>query len=494
MMLKAVICDDEYIVLEGLKKMIKWEKYNIELVGMAHDGIEALSLIEETQPDIVFTDIRMPGMDGLRLIERITEQFPMVICIVFSGFTEFTYLKQAIKLGVIDYIEKPVTIEKIEDAITRTMKRYNEQKELKQLKVEQFETHEERLKKQTLDLLHGQRPATANWTRLLPFSIEDVRGMLILAYDGTSQSFLEDDHCKYLSLTEGARQILVVFLYKEMNAMLWDSLFSWAESIGLTVGCGSVAPTPSELSTSYVQAIKALKHGRYFKETGFIRSEDIGQYDTLPADFSKQEKKLIDCFRREQFDVFLQELNEYFNTHHSTILDPDVSKGTFIKLYYYIIDETKAMLGDLSTANLHLPHIEIQRFDSMDELITWLTSQFHELIAQAQKMKKQTRHSAIDTAIAHIKQHFDKDLTLQQVAEMVDMNPTYFSFLFKEETGESYIKYVTKHRIERAKERLIQGETVADVSARVGYHTPRHFSSVFKKHTGISPGKYKDGE
>ncbi len=108
-MRKAVIFDDEFIVLKGLERMIDWAEYNVELVGTAADGEEALKIFHEHRPDIVFTDIRMPGKDGLQVIEEILKEAPETQCIVFSGFNEFDYVKKALRLGVVDYLEKPIT-------------------------------------------------------------------------------------------------------------------------------------------------------------------------------------------------------------------------------------------------------------------------------------------------------------------------------------------------------------------------------------------------
>lgn len=113
-MYKVAIFDDEYIVLQGLRHLIDWNGFGLELAGTASDGLSALEIVRKQTPDIVFTDIRMPGMDGLKLIEEIMAEAPDTYCIVFSGFNEFEYVKRALKLGVIDYLEKPVTVESIQ--------------------------------------------------------------------------------------------------------------------------------------------------------------------------------------------------------------------------------------------------------------------------------------------------------------------------------------------------------------------------------------------
>ncbi|CAM3637481.1 response regulator transcription factor [Marinicrinis lubricantis] len=265
---KAVVFDDEYIVIQGLQMMIDWSSYGIELAGTATDGNSALELFRTVRPDIVFTDIRMPGMDGLQLIEEIAQEAPDTYCVVFSGFNEFEYVKRAIKLGVVDYLEKPISIESVETALGKITAHVQEQREREALK-QQLEEAEKKM-----------------------------------------------------------------------------------------------------------QALSAVR---------LLESEG----DRNKSDDSK--------------------------------------------------------------------------------------------LAPIDKIK------------TYIEQHFTRDLSLNELADYVGLNPAYVSVLFKETMGESYIKFLTRCRMEYAKRLLQQGAKVNEVSEKVGYHTYRHFSEVFKRYTGKTPGQYKEG-
>jgi len=261
--LKAVVFDDEYIVIEALRTLIDWEGLEVELVGTAGDGITALEVFRLERPDIVLTDIRMPGMDGLQLIQEIMREAEDTCCIVFSGFNEFEYVKQAIQLGVIDYLEKPITDASVERSLRKAVGRILSQRETMEIRRKWEESQRELLEKALLD---GQ------------------------------------------ALDEG-----------------------------------------------------------------------------------------------------------------------------------------------------HMP-----------------------------------KSSAVERARTYIVQHVNRDLSLQEVADHVGMNAAYLSVLFKEETGETYIKFLTRYRMELAKMLLRKGLKVNEVSERVGYHTYRHFSEVFKKCTGTTPGQFRD--
>jgi two-component system response regulator YesN len=167
-MLKAVVFDDEYIVCQGLSRMIDWQRFGVELVGTAGDGLAALQLFREQRPDIVLTDIRMPGMDGLQLIETVADEAKDTMFIVLSGFNEFEYVRRAIGLGVVDYLEKPITVQKIEEAMTKTLERIKKQRAFSEMKSDLEASREQLLEKATLDLLLAGDKACRCW--LLPRS------------------------------------------------------------------------------------------------------------------------------------------------------------------------------------------------------------------------------------------------------------------------------------------------------------------------------------
>ncbi len=164
-MLRAALFDDEFIVVQGLQTMVCWEKFGIELIGTAQNGLEALNYFEANKPDIILTDIRMPGLDGLALIERILELEPTTLCIVFSGFNDTAYLKKAIKLGVVDYLEKPVTLSKVEDVLARTIKKAEEIKRIKTLETEWEINKQERIKQVLLQLMLHHEEGEKNWSK-----------------------------------------------------------------------------------------------------------------------------------------------------------------------------------------------------------------------------------------------------------------------------------------------------------------------------------------
>lgn len=165
-MIKAVLFDDEYIVVEGLAQMVDWTGLGIELAGTAEDGLSAWSMFRSIRPDLVLTDIRMPGMDGLKLIEEILKEDPEVCCVVFSGFNEFEYVKRAIEIGVAGYIEKPISEDKIEQTLRKVLGQIHKQRAMKEMSLKLELNQQELLKKATWDLLLFGGEALNEWVEL----------------------------------------------------------------------------------------------------------------------------------------------------------------------------------------------------------------------------------------------------------------------------------------------------------------------------------------
>ncbi|MDT8860172.1 response regulator [Alkalihalobacillus sp. MEB130] len=493
-MLKAVIADDEYIVTEGLKKMINWSQYGIEVAGTASDGIAALELFQTLKPDIIFTDIRMPGMDGLELIQAVMKESPETICIVFSGFNEFEYVKKAIKLGVADYLEKPVTIPMIEEAIQRTVKRIEEQNEMTSLKLEQKKSQEELLEKATLDLLLQRQDAYQKWRE--HFGPEAVRivGVTVIAYAGKDNiRFNSHDSFRVQRVWDGSRDIFVVLHFNEKFDLLEQEIRELSKQVEGKMGSGHTYQDVESVPKSYSDALQALEYGCFLESDTLIQFSDIPENTIVPEELSKDVKDILSAMRNGDEDQTEQHLNQYIEWIEMEKFTRDIIEREILKVIYLGIEVVKETGGEKPSSWLatYQPYIAIRQVSTRVEMLQWLREQVNVMIEWVLKNNSTKKHSAINKALEYIRAQFNEDLTLQQVAEKVDMNPTYFSYLFKEEVGQSYIKYLTSYRLEQAKRLLKSGEKVSSVSEKVGYQTYRHFSEVFKKHTGVTPSQFK---
>ncbi|WP_077619357.1 response regulator [Litchfieldia sinesaloumensis] len=488
-MLKAVIFDDEFIVLKGLQ-MIEWSKYGIEIVGTAMNGIEAIEVYQKYRPDIVFTDIRMPGIDGLRVIERIIEDDPDTICIVFSGFNEFDYVKRAIKLGVTDYLEKPITIPIIEETITRILDKVNMQKSVTALQSRWEDSREELLVKATLDLLLIGEDMEQKFRESFGEKNKWIKNITVYALSDKGPMIQSNSSYQSVYVRNGEENLLVVFHFDSDRDDLNQLLSDWQEQSQTFIGCGRTYANLVDAKKSYKEAKEALRYGRFMKE-GWTDFQNIAGNTKIVGNLSDLEEQIIFHLRTGDKEGLLNQIDSFMSQLNSERLSPNVIEREILKLVYLALEVAKETGEDIDPNRAYLPHLEIRELDTKERMMTWLQEQMEMIFNWTRKVRQLTKHDAVNKACEYMREHYSKDLTLQEVSDYVGMNPTYFSLLFKEEMKESYIKYLTQLRMDRAKEFLKAGYKVADVSERVGYYSPRHFSDTFKKYVGVKPSQYK---
>ncbi|MFV2050330.1 response regulator transcription factor [Metabacillus sp. YM-086] len=492
-MLKAAVFDDEFIVTEGLRKMIDWSSYGIELVGTAQNGSAGLLLFKEHKPDIIFTDIRMPGIDGLELVEKILSEAPETQCIVFSGFSEFEYARRAIHLGVVDYLEKPITIPMIDEAIKKLLDRINKQKTLSSLKEKLESSRGELLQKTTLDLIQVGPEVLPKWKELFGEESDHIIAVTAIA-TSTKEFTLSKDHSyRVVSVRSGIEYLHVVFHFTKDINKLWEQLLFLSEDISFHIGSGTSYFTLNYISKTCKEALDALKYGSFLEKNGWIRYEDVGSSTRLTGEALEHADEIIFYIRTGNKQGLLKQVELFISDLETEKLTREIAEREILKLVYLAMEVAKETGGDIyeMKQNNYLPHVEIVEKKTKEDMLTWLRLQMEMIMNWTLNVRDTTKHASVEKAIFYMKQNLNRDLTLQEVAEHVGMNATYFSVLFKEEMDVSYIKYLTKLRIERAKVLLKEGNKVSVVSEKVGYHSYRHFSDIFKKYTGFKPSDYK---
>lgn len=488
-MIRAAIFDDEYIVLKGLEAMIDWNGFGLELAGSASDGISALEVFRKVRPEVIFTDIRMPGMDGLQLVEAIMQEAPDTYCIVFSGFNEFEYVKKAIQLGVADYLEKPVTIEHIEKAIRKVLDQMNRQKEMDLLKLKWETSKRELLEKSTLDLLLYGPEAVEKWRESFGPDAESVACITVFAAAKPIPVPKQLDHLA-VQVRHGEEWWTAFFHQAEPTREFWELLLPTAEYAEIPVGSGRTCRQVEAASESCKEAVRALRSAHFLGEKGIVRFEDLGELITASKEMSEREESLILSLRSGNRDALLKHTDEFIQWLQTEKVEPEAAEHEMLKLVYLATEEVKK-LAPQRQPEPDKPHAALREMAAKGRAAEWFRETLRRLADQTFADREETKHASIQRALDYMEEHYARDLSLQEVAEHVGMNPTYFSGLFKEEVGESYIKYVTRIRMELAKKLLAKGLKVNEVSEQTGYHTYRHFSELFKKYTGMTPGHFR---
>ncbi|GIO15530.1 hypothetical protein J19TS2_50850 [Cohnella xylanilytica] len=489
-MLRAVIIDDEPIVLTGLMRKIDWGKHGIELAGTAKDGLSALRLIRRTRPDIVLTDIRMPGLDGLRLIEKVSAESPHTMYIVFSGFNEFEYVRRAIGLGVVDYLEKPVTVTKVEKAIMKTLERMEREQAFAEMKAKWEANREERLEKATLDLLLIGEEAIDNWKEAYGVEEPSFYAITVLAFDGDMPSLPIGPSYKEIKIRNGNERLSVI-LHQDRRVSEWDERLS-SLNIRERYGSGRTYLSLGDAKRTYREAVRALRFGKFLEESGRIRIEDVEGKDNKPyADLLPLKEAVLVALRTGDKDGVDWALNRFQAWTQEWKLPPERVEEELLKLALLCTDVVRETGGDTPTLG-SIRHSELRELDSLGAMFGWIRGKLAELMLWTNTARRDMKHASLERILDYMEERFAQDLSLQELAGLVELHPAYLSLLFKERLGVSYRKYLTGIRMEKAKALLREGERVHEVYRKVGYVNQRHFAETFKRAVGMTPGNYRD--
>lgn len=517
-MLKAIVVDDEYVVLEGLRTLADWSSHGVELAGTARSGSEGLALIERLRPEIVLTDIQMPGMDGLEMIRRAKEIVPESVFVIFSGFNEFRYAQSAISLGVLDYLEKPVTLESIDGAISRAVKLLDSRtpaagvprgdqdvlseavRALLDGTIRDFSQYVAFFEERGLTLpplrsgaaaalhiaaRHGEEGGTAPQRREESYTAL-CRGFQRRALrEGEQAVFLpEGEDLLLVLLSPGAQELC---LARRLSAFAAEGEYSFF------AGVGEDCADPLRLPLCCLQARQALRYALFREENSVLPIGEV-QNGRLPAG-GGWEEEILYHLRAGEREETLAAVDGLLDFWWKSNLSPQLFCHECLELCYLGLRAAQET-GENYLETLgegFLPHEELQRLHGYRQICSWVRGFFGRLCGWLQEVKSRGMHKGVLEAKQYILKNYDKSLTLQELAQAVYMNPTYLSMLFKEQVGTTYIKFLTSVRLEHARELLERGMKVSAVSAQVGFHDTRHFSEVFKKTFGVTPDQYKHG-
>ncbi|WP_438351193.1 response regulator transcription factor [Paenibacillus sp. FA6] len=512
-MYKVLLVDDEFIILDGIASVVDWEAIGTQLIGTAQNGVEAFEIVKRELPDIIISDIRMPGMDGLQLLAAVRELYPDISFIMLTGFSEFDYAKTAMQYRVNHYLLKPCSEETIVEALTEVVRRKRENDDNDHF-VQSIKYGLERAlphaKEQFLkELVTNKTYGVKEWQYFgqlfdLQFHSQRVR-LLLVEIEGEHEyehlfavkNIAKDlFHHSILSSTLGNHVLLLMEeklseeeLFERIDAI--RSTFMKYYRLDLTAALSE----PGELShvrRLYTQTIDCLNHRFYLGEGSLITERDISvQGDAVKREFQFEPERLVMLIKAGHWADAEIELHHMFQEMARLRFDIEDTKSYIIQIFMEII-------------RLCAP---VQMKDHLDKLPSFIANstlqsfqQFVMMIAQEITLDRYDRNrrkqSQMVQAVKHIVQtrYSDEMLTLQKIADEIYMNPDYIGKMFKKETGEKFTNYVMNVRIQKALEQIERGDyiTIATLAEVVGFgdNCP-YFSKVFKKFTGFSPSEYR---
>jgi len=527
-MFKAVLIEDEIVIRENIRENFPWAENGIVLAGEAGDGEAALHLIEDVNPQIVITDIKMPFLNGLDLSRIILNQMPGIKVIIMTGHDDFELAQQALKIGVSDYLLKPVGMQELSASLLKVISRIQEEATLLE-NTERLQEKMEINQKYLQNELVGNVLAGVLTVREILENAEalDVPIMakayavvvLTLGFVQSSGVTKSEELIKAASILEALprNEVLVhrvnlkeyiLLLKTEEGQSLQNDCYRISQSIKrelerksevlVSLSIGGVRTRLADIHESYDEAQKAQKLSYLFGKNKIVGLEDMRLVNPY------QGSKIP--FEREEIATFLRtgmkdELGPFIERHIHR-LETFPSNLFFILLSRFnVLYETTIFLEEIGCYK-DFPqagaHPELLSVDNTQVLtVEELASQAMRLLAYALTKREEQKANKYELLITKVKAYINENyhlrtLQLSDVASHVNMSSSHLSTIFNQETGMSYTEYLSEVRIARAKE-LLATSTLrsAEISYEVGFNDPHYFYNIFKKVTGMTSSAYR---
>lgn len=535
-MYKVIIADDEPKVSELIKNLIFWQDLNLELMGIANDGISAYEMIMKFNPDIVITDIRMPGYNGIELIKKVKEFNPSIDFIIISGYQHFDYAHNAIKYGVKDYLLKPLKKIEINGTLTKMIEKYKEKEILinERVMLEKRANEEaEKLKENFISNIFNMDNEDGlclnideiNAKYNFSFKKGYYQGIIVkpdINYLENSQEVLTlltqktvkiinsnlNKFCDELIIYPSKDRVLCIINYqdseikklrKSMISIIDDlhSLRDLFENIRTTIGVGRSIDNISKIDLSIKEAQGAILDRIILGSGKIIESKNVSNSYLLVENIITFDRRrriinFVEIFDIKEIEIMISEIEK------EIALKENIS-GKYVK---DIVDEILniiiyALKNNANVKNLDKNLLEgfwgkFSMCNKIRDVFELLNYYIQDIITTTINDKKSENNRPIREAQKYINENFDSPINLEEVSDIVGFNSSYFSSLFKKETGVNFLEYLTNVRIKAAKGMLSDSnKSITDISYEVGYKDFKHFSRQFRKITGLSPSKYR---
>ena len=524
-MYKLLVADDEYWTREKIRNMLNWEEYQISFMDPAQDGEEVLQIVKEDKPDILITDINMPFVNGVDLVRRIKKEYSDIVVFVISGYDDFEYVKQTLMDGAINYLLKPVARIDLVGALSRALEIISEKEENEKQIVKTASLIQDRemsllVEKENsvipaINFLNERNDMVGNSMMLVKIhELQELMGKY--AYD---LNYLSYSVKKLIKQITGMENLLIFnYIYRSneflivtetevseqrhMAIKILNALKELTES-PVTIAVSEPSYSIESLHNAYVQSISVLMARPFKKENailfcqqeGGITSRDVKNHMTQELEWQLRgilkngNKKAIMDFLRDVVGLASCEGKDwkYIEVKQivkkiSNIFSDVVSQGGSAVLLREL-DELDQMMDKV-----------LEKLDG-EQVLNLLEEMLMLVLAEKASDIAGNIKDVVREAAQFIDRNYYEELTLASLASKYCVESSYFSRMFKQETGKNLMLYITDKRIEKAKEIMQQSEiSMAEIAFMVGYDDYTYFSKVFKKVTGVSPREYRNGQ
>ncbi|WP_044480179.1 response regulator [Paenibacillus antibioticophila] len=530
--MNLLIAEDEIRILNSLANNIPWEQHGIEVVGLAGNGKEALDIAERRMPDIVLLDIEMPEIDGLTLADMLLERAPQTKIIILSGHDDFQYAQRAIGLGVMNYLLKPAGEEEIlhnvlelAEEIRRELSEKHSLTELKRMWSSRLPQLQEDFLRQLISSRYAEWELSKHSAELnlelrkdaayavavcdidplteaeKRFSAADMP-LLRFSLLSIAKEFMPAGECRVFSDDNGATVLLFPgqpeetegALTSRINTRVTRLLSAVKECLKLTASAGmGMVGGLGDIPQSYQQAgIALMERAVYGHEIAIPYLEVRGTERPVLTDsaFEKQLEVSI-CTGEEEMaqKLIVGYVEEAFAAADSSGLVYEhllYLSGAFTRI---ILSQGWSMKKVLAEDYAYF--LSIQNLVSKRQIMEWAKRVTTHIAAYLENERKNSSHRIVKRLLEIVEGRLNEDLSLHSLAELLYVNSSYLSRLFKKETGDSFSAYVQARRMERAKELLLGEAKVYDAAHAVGYRDISYFAKVFRKYWGVAPSELK---
>lgn len=511
-LLKMIIVDDEPVICQGLRYTIDWSELSVEVIGEAYDGEEALRLMERDPADIVLTDIRMDGMDGLELANRLNQRYPETRIVIISGYEDFHYARQAMRTGVQDYLLKPVEIEELTKTVTRVVedirsRSRNDGMQEIQLWLTNMARNGIAYGKEAPPSLQGSQYCIVA-SRLDKFQ-ELYGDMEREQLDAIHEQWLDHVHraleqrpeLRTFSIFDQENLLITLMVADQaLPAADWDRL--WQQAKLMLVQQPSVYAGVSPLYTDLNETSQ-----RCAEAAGLLHYHVLDSSAILdgPVEYRWNERRQPAALELAQTVQTLSSALFKQNKDEMTAAVSDLF--VFFKEQLYFLQEVWTAYEELlallrqrlrnsgitgldSGMSISLVDLNLYNtYESLEQVVQQDMTKLFELIEQSGGDRS---YWIVEKSKRYIEEHFTQELKASEVAAWLKITPSYFSYIFKQSTGKGFTEYVNELRMEKAKQLLATThDKVFEIADQVGYKEYKYFVSVFKSYMGMTPKKYR---
>lgn len=523
---KVLIVDDETIVRKGIATVVNWNQLGCEVIGEAGNGHVGMEMIRKHKPDIIIADINMPKLSGLDMIKETLDVVKHSKIIILTGYRDFDYIQEAMRIGAFDYLLKPSKLDILIKTIKRALLELKYTHKLNQTKAKLIDNFEkakpvlkEKLLKDIIIKTVSLDEGVIKELKTYDLSLEEYYVILIemgrtkdiysrqIYKFGLYNTFEEvlGESFTYESVDIGNNK--VIFIVSSGEKDFKDKILSNLEEmmelmakcfeISLTASMSTLAGSIYELPRKATECFDSIGYGYYLGEGSIILAEDfeLDQHRDISEleIYSNELLKYIKLGDKNNIDDLIQEISNALknNTSYHPVDVNSFLIRVIYNIYNYVLINKQLDEKSYGLDGVIL-HNKIQAACKVEDLIAIIKEFSHEVANDTNNLRKESLNNIINKAIHYIKNNYTKSITLNDISQHVNISAYYLSRMFKKEMGKNFSEYLIELRMNKAKEFLKNPEfRLYEIADMIGIKDSHYFSRVFKKNFGITPTQYR---